>query len=164
MIQFTRGNLLKADVEALVNTVNSVGAMGKGIAFQFKKAFPDNFVAYQKACSRKEVRPGKMFVFETGAIVNPKYIINFPTKGHWRNDSQIEYIESGLKALVNEITLNKIRSVAIPPLGCGLGGLKWEDVRPRIVNAFEHLPDIQVLIFEPSIVGEIGPASNFKLE
>lgn len=149
MIKFQKGNLLEADAEALVNTVNTVGFMGKGIALQFKKAFPDNFVAYQKACRRKEVQPGKMFVFETGSMVNPKYIINFPTKRHWRGPSRLEYIDSGLLSLLEEIRKRKIHSVAIPPLGSGLGGLNWNDVRPRIEDAFSTASDVQVLLFEP---------------
>jgi len=150
MIKLTKGNLLKADVEALVNTVNSVGHMGKGIALQFKKAFPENFLSYQKAVRRNEVYPGRMFVFETGSMVNPKYIINFPTKTHWRSGSKLEYIESGLKALSKEISRLDIHSVAIPPLGSGLGGLSWDEVRPMIVKAFETLPHVDVLLFEPA--------------
>ncbi|MCI0445689.1 macro domain-containing protein [bacterium] len=150
MITVTKGNLLEADVEALVNTVNSVGYMGKGIALQFKKAFPQNFLAYQKACRRKEVSPGKMFVFETDSMVNPKYVINFPTKRHWRGKSQIEYIQSGLKALVGEIKKRGIKSVAIPPLGSGLGGLNWNIVKPMIEKAFKNLSEIEVLLFEPA--------------
>ena len=96
MIEATQGNLLKADAEALVNTVNCVGFMGKGVALQFKQAFPDNFKAYEKACRDKQVKPGRMFVFETGMMVNPKYIINFPTKRHWRGASRVAYIRAGL--------------------------------------------------------------------
>ena len=125
MIEFRTGDILKADAEALVNTVNCVGVMGRGIALQFKNAFPDNFKAYEAACEREEVQPGKMFVFETGTLTNPKFIINFPTKRHWRGKSRIEDIESGLKALVEEIRQRGIRSIAIPPLGSGLGGLDW---------------------------------------
>lgn len=150
MIKLETGNLLEADAEALVNTVNSVGFMGKGIALQFKKAFPENFKAYQKACRRKEVKPGKMFVFETGSMVNPKYIINFPTKRHWRGKSRLEYIDSGLDALLQEIKSRRIHSVAIPPLGSGLGGLNWSEVRLRIEKAFELLPEVEVLLFEPA--------------
>ena len=123
--------------------------MGKGIALQFKKAFPENFNAYQKACRRKEVKPGKMFVYETGSMMNPKYIINFPTKRNWRGKSRLEYIDSGLTALLREIRKRKIHSVAIPALGSGLGGLNWNEVRPRIEKAFEALPEVEVLLFEP---------------
>lgn len=150
MIEFKTGDILSADTEALVNTVNCVGIMGRGIALQFKNAFPANFKAYEAACTREEVQPGKMFVFETGTMTNPKYIINFPTKRHWRGKSRIEDIESGLKALVEEIRARGIRSVAIPPLGSGLGGLNWADVRAHIVEALRGLNDVQVIVFEPN--------------
>ncbi len=135
MIEEARGNLLEADVEAVVNTVNCVGYMGKGIALQFKQAFPENFKAYQRACKADQVQPGRMFVFETGMMVNPKYIINFPTKRHWRGKSRIDDIEAGLLALAKEVQRLAIRSIAIPPLGCGNGGLDWSEVRPRIEQA-----------------------------
>jgi len=149
MIEITKGNLLEADVEALVNTVNCVGFMGKGIALQFKQAFPENFEAYQKDCKAKQVRPGKMFVYETGEIFNPKYIINFPTKRHWRGKSKIEDIADGLKMLIEEIRCYKIKSVAVPPLGCGLGGLDWNVVRPMIEKSFEEIPSVKVLLYAP---------------
>ena len=139
MIKKASGNLLKADAEALVNTVNCDGYMGKGIALQFKKAFPPNYDAYHKACKAGEVVPGKMNVYETGAMINPRYIINFPTKRHWRNPSRMEDVESGLVALIDVIKQYGIRSIAIPPLGCGLGGLDWDEVKPRIVQAFSEL-------------------------
>ena len=137
-------------MEALVNAVNSVGYMGKGVALQFKQAFPENFTAYQKACRAKEVRPGKMFVFETGSIISPKYIINFPTKRHWRGNSRLEDIESGLSALIQEVKRLGIGSIAVPPLGCGLGGLDWKVVRPMIEKAFSDMPEVRVLLFEPA--------------
>lgn len=149
MIQEGHGNLLQADAEALVNTVNTVGYMGKGIALQFKQAFPDNFKAYAQAAKKGEVQPGRMFVHQTGLVTNPRFIINFPTKRHWRGKSRIADIDSGLKALVEEIRRLGIRSVAVPPLGCGNGGLDWSDVRPRIVAALTELPDVQVLLFAP---------------
>jgi len=149
MIERTQGDLLISDAEALVNTVNCVGVMGKGIALQFKKAFPENFKAYEAACRREEVRPGRMFVFQTGQMFNPRYIINFPTKAHWRGKSRYEDIESGLKALVREVRQRKIRSIAIPPLGSGLGGLQWGRVRGMIESAFEDMPDVRVKLYEP---------------
>ena len=149
MIERTKGNLLKADAEALVNTVNCVGYMGKGIALQFKQAFPENFEVYQKACHTGDVKPGSMFIFKTGSMFNPKYIINFPTKRHWRGDSKIDDIKAGLVALVQEIKQLNIQSVAVPPLGCGLGGLNWNLVRPMIEKAFEALPEVQVFLFAP---------------
>ena len=150
MIEFKTGDILRADAEALVNTVNCVGIMGRGIALQFKNDFPENFKAYEAACAREEVQPGKMFVFETRTLTNPKFIINFPTKRHWRGKSRMEDIDSGLKALVEEIRTRGIRSIAIPPLGSGLGGLNWADVRPRIVEALRGLNDLQVIVFEPN--------------
>ena len=149
MIEITRGNLLETDAEALVNTVNCVGYMGTGIALQFKKAFPDNFKAYERACRTNRIRPGKVFVFPTGSLVNPKYIANFPTKRDWRAKSQIEDIRIGLWSLVEEIRTLGISSVALPPLWCGLGGLNWKDVKPLIEQAFAALPNIRVMLFEP---------------
>ncbi|MGB7315470.1 MAG: macro domain-containing protein [Nodosilinea sp.] len=149
MIELTQGDILQADAEALVNTVNCVGVMGRGIALQFKKAFPENFKAYKAACDAKAVRPGKMFVHSLNRLYNPRYIINFPTKRHWRGKSQLEDIEKGLADLVAVIQDNQIQSVAIPPLGCGLGGLDWHKVRPLIDQAFEGLPEVNVLVFEP---------------
>jgi O-acetyl-ADP-ribose deacetylase (regulator of RNase III) len=149
MIEGGQGNLLQADAEALVNTVNTVGHMGKGIALQFKQAYPENFKAYAQAVRRGEVQPGRMFVVPTGLLTNPRYIINFPTKRHWRSRSRIEDIEAGLRGLIEEIERLGLRSIAIPPLGCGNGGLDWSDVRPRIVRALEKLPDVCVLLFEP---------------
>lgn len=150
MIEITRGNILRTDAEALVNTVNCVGHMGKGIALQFKKAYPENYEAYRKACDAKEVRPGRMFVYETGSVMNPRYIINFPTKRHWRGRSRLEDIDAGLEALVEIVREYGIRSVAIPPLGCGLGGLSWQVVQPMIRRAFQGLPETRVVLFEPS--------------
>lgn len=150
MIELTRGNLLEAPVDALVNTVNCVGYMGKGIALQFKQAFPANFKHYEAACHAGDMVPGKMMIHDNGGLVNPRYIINFPTKRHWKGKSRIEDIESGLKALVADVQRLGIRSIAVPPLGCGLGGLEWRVVRPMIEQAFAGLPDVQVLLFEPA--------------
>ena len=150
MIEFTTGDILRADAEALVNTVNCVGIMGRGVALQFKNAFPANFKAYEAACAREEVQPGRMFVFETRELTGPKFIINFPTKRHWRGKSRMEDIDSGLKALVAEIRNRRIRSIAIPPLGSGLGGLNWAEVRPRIEAALRGFDDLHVIVFEPN--------------
>jgi len=149
MIESGTGNLLEADAEALVNTVNCDGFMGKGIALQFKKAFPANFEAYAKACKSGDVRPGRVFVYETGALVNPKLIINFPTKRHWREKARLEDIVDGLNDLVGEVRARGVRSLAVPPLGCGLGGLDWSAVRPLIERAFAELPDVRALVFAP---------------
>ena len=142
-----QGNLLTADVDALVNTVNTEGVMGKGLALQFKKAFPEAFSAYEDACKAGEVTPGRMHIVHR--LASPRFIINFPTKRHWKQNSRMEDIEAGLVDLVNVIRERGIRSIAIPPLGAGLGGLDWSEVKPRIVNALAVLPDVRVLVFEP---------------
>lgn len=150
MIRIARGNLLQAPVEALVNTVNCVGYMGKGIALQFKQAFPANFKAYEAACKLGEVAPGRVLVHDHGMLIEPRYVINFPTKRHWRGKSRMDDIESGLAALVSEVRQRGIRSIAIPPLGCGLGGLEWDEVRPRIEAAFAAVPDVDVHLYAPA--------------
>lgn len=149
MIEYKTGDILKEDAEAIVNTVNCVGIMGRGIALQFKQTFPDNFKSYAAACKRNEVQPGRMFVFETRRLTNPRLIINFPTKRHWRGKSRIEDIDAGLIALSEEIRLRNIRSIAIPPLGSGLGELDWSEVRPRIEAILRKFSDVKVVIFEP---------------
>ncbi|BDA76423.1 hypothetical protein CAL7716_105890 (plasmid) [Calothrix sp. PCC 7716] len=159
MIKFKIGNLFLENAEALVNTVNCVGVMGKGIALQFKLRYPENFRSYEKACKKGEVQPGRMFIFPTGNLFNPKYIINFPTKRHWKGKSKIEDIQSGLVALVQKVQQLGITSIAIPPLGCGNGGLDWAVVKPLIESAFSQLPDVSVIIFEPS---GASVASNIK--
>lgn len=150
MIAYTTGNLLESRAEMLVNTVNCVGVMGRGVALAFKHAYPANYEAYRRACKQGEVRPGRMFVFETGLLENPKYIVNFPTKRHWRGKSDLGDIESGLAALLDEVRAREIRSIAVPPLGAGLGGLPWPDVRAQIVAAFVEMPEVEVLVYEPS--------------
>lgn len=149
MLQLNQGNLLEADVEALVNTVNCVGVMGKGIALQFKQRFPQNFAAYERACRQKAVQIGQMFTVPTGRLIGPRFIINFPTKRHWKGNSRIEDIEAGLQSLIEEIKKLGIKSIAVPPLGCGNGGLKWNEVRPLIEAAFSQLLDVQVVLYPP---------------
>jgi O-acetyl-ADP-ribose deacetylase (regulator of RNase III) len=149
-IEIAKGDLLEQRVDAIVNTVNTVGVMGKGIALQFRRKWPDNFKAYEAACKRNEVVPCKMFVFDNGRLVEPKYIINFPTKRHWRQASRMSDIECGLEDLIEQVKALGIRSIAIPPLGCGNGGLDWSDVRPRIEEAFLALPDVKVKLFAPN--------------
>ena len=149
IIEYTSGNILNDESEAIVNTVNCVGIMGRGIALQFKRAWPENFKAYKAACERKEVQPGRMFVFGTRRLTPPHFIINFPTKRHWRGKSRIEDVELGLAALAEVIQAYSIRSIALPPLGCGLGGLDWKDVRARIERALANLPGVRVRLYEP---------------
>ena len=152
------GDITQEDAEALVNTVNCFGVMGAGVALRFKEAFPANFKAYAKACRFEEVRPGSMFVFETDTQAslfetdqprNPRYIINFPTKRHWRGKSRMEDIDSGLRALVEEIHGRGIRSIALPALGCGNGGLDWGEVRPLIEEALSGIEGLEVTLYEP---------------
>lgn len=149
MIRTGTGNILEADAEALVNTVNCVGVMGKGIALQFRKAWPAMFTAYQKAAKADEVVPGRMHVYPLGALVGPRFIINFPTKRHWRARSRLDDIEAGLDDLVRVIRDRQIKSIAVPPLGAGLGGLPWAEVKARIVAALAPLDDVDVQLWEP---------------
>lgn len=150
MITYISKNILESEAEALVNTVNTVGIMGKGIALQFKEKFPLNFKLYQKACKNNEVQTGKMFVTETGYLTNPKYIINFPTKKDWRGSSKMEFIAEGLNDLIKIIEEKNIRSITLPPLGCGNGGLDWNDVKPLMEEKLRPLNDtINIEIIEP---------------
>lgn len=151
MLKISKGNILEADADALVNTVNCVGVMGKGIALQFKHAFPENFHMYERACRSNEVQPGRMLIHSTGRLY-PKYVINFPTKRHWKGKSRIEDIESGLVALVREVKALNIASLAIPPLGCGNGGLDWSKVAPLIEAAFADMHTVKVLLYPPGNV------------
>ena len=149
MIEYKTGDILSEQAEALVNAINCVGAMGRGIALQFKRAFPDNFKAYAARCKQEKMQPGKVFVFETDELFHPRYIINFPTKRHWKGKSRMEDIESGLASLAMEIRSHHIRSIAIPPLGSGLGGLNWREVRARLVSALDEFENVRIVIFEP---------------
>src|ERR1700690_4196405 len=149
-VKFVEGNLLEARVEALVNTVNTVGVMGKGIALMFKEAFPANFRAYEDACERKEVRIGNMFVTENRTFDGPRWLINFPTKKHWRQPSKLEWIQDGLQDLRRLVEEKNIHSIALPPLGCGNGGLEWSEVRPEIESALGKLNGVDVWVYEPT--------------
>jgi O-acetyl-ADP-ribose deacetylase (regulator of RNase III) len=150
MITRGTGNLLLADVDALVNTVNTVGIMGKGIALQFKRAYPGNFEDYKAACERGEIAVGRMHVHEMGQVGGPRFIVNFPTKRHWRSPSRLEDIASGLSALRDEIVERGVKSIAVPPLGCGNGGLDWRDVKPIILQVLGTVPGVEVRVWEPS--------------
>lgn len=149
MITLERGNILNAATQAVINTVNTKGIMGKGIALQFKKAYPDMFKAYAKACQEGKVAVGKMFVWENNTMFGPRYIINFPTKEDWRKPSKLKYIQDGLQDLIEVIRKHKITSIAVPPLGCGNGGLDWREVKPLIVSTLETLADVNILLYEP---------------
>jgi O-acetyl-ADP-ribose deacetylase (regulator of RNase III) len=149
VIEFVHGDLLKAEVDALVNTVNTVGIMGKGIALQFKQAFPKNFKEYERACKRKDVKLGKMFVVKMNDMFQPRYIINFPTKNHWKGKAKIEDIQEGLFDLARVIKKEGIHSIAVPPLGCGNGGLDWNDVQSLIETRLKSIPDVKILVYPP---------------
>lgn len=149
MIRFTTGNILESQSEALINTVNTVGVMGKGIALSFKKTFPNVFKEYKKSIDTGEFKTGKVQVVSTGQL-SPKYVVNFPTKQHWRNPSKLEYINEGLHDLRNKIIDYKIQSISIPPLGCGNGKLNWNDVKPLMVDILSELSEkVDILIYEP---------------
>lgn len=150
MIIEETGNLLKAPVEALVNTVNTEGVMGKGIALQFKNAYPAMFKDYAAAAKRGEIQLGRMHVWRTEMLQGPRYVINFPTKGHWRAKSRIVDIQNGLQDLLHIVRDLGIGSIAVPPLGCGNGGLRWSEVEPFIRSAFETVPDVEVRVFPPN--------------
>lgn len=149
-MNFTQGNLLDARVEAVVNTVNTVGVMGKGIALMFREKYPENFKAYEAACKAGEVEVGKMFVTAGVELDGPRWIINFPTKKHWRQPTKLEWVRSGLVALKDVLREKQIKTVAIPPLGCGNGGLDWAVVRPMIEAALDDLPGVDVIVYEPT--------------
>ena len=156
MLEYKSGDIFDEDVEALVNSVNCVGVMGRGLALQFKSAFPDNYKAYRAACKRGEVRPGEMFIFERPGLNNPRYIVNFPTKRHWRSKSNIRDVVAGLEALAQEIRAREIRSIALPALASDLGGLDWQQVRPEIETALGGLDDVRIVVFEPGSVPADG--------
>jgi len=149
MITYKKGNILDAETDVLVNTVNSVGVMGKGIALQFKKQFPENYSAYKRAVDKGDLKPGKVFISSVNSTGKVQYIANFATKDHWRQPSRIEWINSGLEDLRKQLKNLPVDSVAIPPLGCGHGGLKWDEVRPLLEDAFKNF-DMHVFVFEPS--------------
>lgn len=150
MLTFTQGNLLEANAEALVNTVNTVGVMGKGIALMFKEHFPENFRIYEKACKAHSFDVGQLLVTKRDQLTGPKWIVNFPTKKHWRQPSRMEWIESGLEELRRFILESEIVSIALPPLGSGNGGLDWEDVRPRVIEALGDLDHVHIIVYEPT--------------
>lgn len=165
MIKYVTGDLLSAQTEALVNTVNTVGVMGKGIALQFKENFPNNYNEYIKACKDKSLQIGELLVVKDKNIEKERIIINFPTKKDWKHKSKLEYIEKGLQELVKVIPEYKIKSIAIPPLGCGNGGLNWEDVKPLMEKYLTPLGDVNILVFSPNkAVKEILMKQNVSRE
>ena len=157
MIEFKQGDLFQDNAQALVNPVNCVGVMGKGIALQFKQKFPDNFKEYNRACRQSRVRPGRMFVFNTYRPQAHRYIINFPTKRHWREPSRIPDIEAGTADLAREIRDRKIKSIAIPALGSGLGCLDWKSVQAILESGLQDLENVRITIYKPM---PTAPAKN----
>ena len=150
MFTHTKGNILQDPAQALINPVNCVGVMGKGLALQFKQAYPANYRMYAALCRTKALKPGTMYTWQNPDPSAPtRFIINFPTKDHWRHPSRTEYIHRGLHALVNEIKNNNITSIAIPPLGAGLGGLSWEQILPLIEAHMDTVPEVSVTIYHP---------------
>ena len=160
-ITYKTGTLFTETVDALVNTVNTVGVMGKGVALQFKERYPENYRLYKLACDRGEVKTGQMFITETG-LFTPCYIINFPTKEHWKGFSKLSYIEHGLDSLIEVIQRLQIRSVAMPPLGSGNGGLQWSVVKPLILEKIAVLPKVEFIIYEPSDIAYQTPRTRTK--
>ncbi|WP_040156206.1 type II toxin-antitoxin system antitoxin DNA ADP-ribosyl glycohydrolase DarG [Mobilicoccus massiliensis] len=151
MIRELRGNLLSDDADALVNTVNTVGVMGKGIALQFKRAYPDMFKNYAREAKNGRLETGRMHVWETSGLTGPRFIINFPTKRHWKGGSRIEDIGAGLDDLVRVVQEHGITSVAVPPLGCGNGGLDWADVAPLMHAALQPLATtVDIRLYVPA--------------
>ena len=148
MIRFVQGDLLASGCEALVNPVNCVGVMGKGLALEFRHRFPANFEAYRDACAMRQVRPGRCFVFDAGAG-RPRFVVNFPTKLHWRDRSRIEDIAAGLDDLAGILDRRAILSVAVPPLGCGLGGLPWPRVQSLLIERLAPCEGVSIVIHEP---------------
>jgi len=152
MIIYKQGNLLDSDAEALVNPVNTVGVMGKGLALMFKQRFNENYLRYRTACTQKLLLPGCVFVTATNDFIGPKWIVNFATKDHWKDSSKIEWIESGLLALLAFIHTENVKSIAVPRLGAGNGGLEWREVKLLIIAALGSLPDTDVIIYEPTTI------------
>jgi O-acetyl-ADP-ribose deacetylase (regulator of RNase III) len=150
MININKGNILESKAVALINTVNTKGVMGKGIALQFKQSFPEMFKEYEHECEKGNIVIGKMHVWKNDAMFGPAYIINFPTKNDWKQPSKLDYIIDGLIDLVKVIKENNIASVAIPPLGCGNGGLDWGIVKEKIIDALKNIPDVRIELYEPN--------------
>ena len=149
MITEQQGDLFESGAEALVNAVNTVGVMGAGLALQFKHKYPQNYVAYRRAYQERSLVVGQPFVYSRTDVSNPKYIVNFPTKEHWKEPSSIEFISAGMEKLARWCEETKVASIAIPALGCGLGGLHWDEVKPIIVENLTDISDLAVLLYPP---------------
>ncbi|MGV8093538.1 MAG: macro domain-containing protein [Mangrovibacterium sp.] len=164
MIRYILGNILESDADALVNTVNTDGVMGKGIALQFKRAFPHNYKIYRDSCKNGELAVGKLLIVQDENLIQgKKWIINFPTKTTWKKPSEYKYIEKGLDELIRILPLYPLKSIALPPLGSGNGGLDWNKVKKIIEQKLEHLP-VEVIVYEPNIhITEVMKKERVKL-
>lgn len=160
MIQYVTGNILHDQADAIVNTVNTVGVMGKGLALQFKKAYPDNFTAYKKACDAQTLNTGQVLSVAVNSMSPPYYIINFPTKAHWKAKSKLEFIDEGLEALKAEVKRLDLQSVAIPALGSGLGGLPWDKVQASIEHSLADMPSVKWLVYSPQTAPQDAPKAQ----
>ena len=148
-VSIIKTDIFQTGAEAIVNPVNTVGVMGAGLALEFKNRFPLNFKLYKEACRNGSMKTGRIFMTRNHGSENPKWIVNFPTKDHFRNPSRMEWIEDGLDDLAQAINERKIRSIAMPALGCGLGGLKWKDVRPKIMQALDGIERLEAILCDP---------------
>lgn len=155
MLRFTHGNIFESNAQTLIATVNCVGIMGKGLAKEFRQQYPEMFKEYSKACKRGELKKGYLFLYKDLF----KWILCFPTKDNWKGSSKYEFIEEGLKAIKDNYSQWSIRSLAVPPLGCGLGGLDWKVVKQLISKYLNDLP-IEIIVYEPLEVGERIPSKN----
>lgn len=164
MIEYVKGNIFESKSHVIVNTVNTVGVMGKGLALQFKKNFPHNYKVYNKACIENKLEIGHLLIVEDNSLIyGEKTIINFPTKTDWKKPSEYSFIENGLKALRDVLISKKYESIAIPPLGAGNGGLNWINVKVLIERYLNDL-DCKVYIYEPNQeVAEILEKEKIKL-
>ncbi len=151
MVTFVKGDIFKSPAQVLTNTVNCVGVMGKGVALEFKNRYPKMFGDYKSKCDLGEVKPGQPYLWEDDSA----QVLNFPTKRHWRDGSLLQDIEDGLKHLASSYEKLGIQSIAMPALGCGLGGLKWSEVQPLIVKYLGNIPDLDVYVYEPQSVASI---------
>lgn len=158
MVTFVKGDIFKSPAQVLTNTVNCVGIMGKGVALEFKNRYPQMFGDYKSKCDQGNVKPGQPYLWENDS----SQVLNFPTKRHWRDNSLLQDIEEGLKHLANSYEQMGIQSIAMPALGCGLGGLKWSEVQPLIMKYLGALPDLDVYVYEPQNVADINKKDEGK--
>ncbi|MDH0869818.1 type II toxin-antitoxin system antitoxin DNA ADP-ribosyl glycohydrolase DarG [Agrobacterium pusense] len=165
-VTFKQGDMFAEPADAIVNTVNCVGVMGKGVALEFKRRWPANFEEYKRLCDRKALRPGKVFVYQNSDMLDQdswKFLVNFPTKDHWRGKSQIGFIDEGLDDFLAQVEKLGIRSVVLPPLGCGNGGLEWKEVKPLLVRKLSPVDGVEFLVFEPSETGKASGSVNMEM-